>query len=420
MAKTPDPNYWGNPPQTPTSKYAQNTNGMPPQYPYGQNPYAQVASQPAVNPQPTADPAAPASAEADQQTGAGGQPAPQPAQQPPVDWNYNQPTQQMPNNQMPAQQPGQQAGQQPNPQMPTQPMPGTPGAQYNPYNAAPQKKSSKGIVLAIIIVVVLVLFAGIAACTACSAVISDIAGDSDMIIDSGNGHDGFGSSDSTYTDEETLLMNEQFRETYDLADDVGSHENDNQAITADELQTVAQNNFTTPEVNPNDNMEYAPGVYTVCTDLQAGSYWMTGSNTNISHFYILRASSADSSRYDVVHSNSYYGHNLMELEEGDVLVLDNNGYMLPVEELNDTFNAPYTSGVYRVGTDIPAGTYKLSMGEAEDYGAYYVMSDLKYNDSSYEETNYYAEGTTNITDTITLEEGTYVELYNMQLTPQNA
>ena len=50
---------------------------------------------------------------------------------------------------------------------------------------------------------------------------------------------------------------------------------------------------------------------------------------------------------------------------------------------------------------------------ANTYSAYYVMSDLNYGDDSYLESDYFVSGDTGTE--ITLEEGTYVELYNMCL-----
>lgn len=104
----------------------------------------------------------------------------------------------------------------------------------------------------------------------------------------------------------------------------------------------------------------------------------------------------------------------MDLEEDEVLVLINDGTMTPLASMDETFSEPYTSGTYRVGTDIPAGTYQLQLGEADDYSACYVMKDLEFSDSSYLLETYYIEG--DQPDEVTLQEGTYIELYNMTMT----
>ena len=155
-------------------------------------------------------------------------------------------------------------------------------------------------------------------------------------------------------------------------------------------------------------------MYFVGSDLPQGSYWFTGSNDELSYFFILEPTETEGT-FNVDHINNYYGHNLMEVEEGEVLVLVNNGTMQPLDSFKETFSAPYLSGTYRVGTDIPAGTYQLSLGEANDYSACYVMSDLDFDTDSYLYEAYYIEG--DDPEEITLDEGTYVELYNMSMKP---
>ena len=86
--------------------------------------------------------------------------------------------------------------------------------------------------------------------------------------------------------------------------------------------------------------------------------------------------------------------------------------------MDETFSSPYQSGVYRVGIDIPAGTYQLKLGPADDYSACYVMKDLNFTDDSYLFEGYYIEG--DQPDEVVLEEGTYVELYNMCMTSLTA
>ena len=64
-----------------------------------------------------------------------------------------------------------------------------------------------------------------------------------------------------------------------------------------------------------------------------------------------------------------------------------------------------------MGADIPAGTYTLSAGKADDYYGYYVMKDLSYNKDSYLDQGYFMN--VNEHPTVTLEEDTYIELYNL-------
>ncbi len=188
------------------------------------------------------------------------------------------------------------------------------------------------------------------------------------------------------------------------------------AFTENDLATVQATCFNNASIKPDANGNYGVGVYHVGTDLPAGTYWFSGSSSQLSYFYILTPTSSGASTYNVSHVNNYYGHNLMELQEGEVFILDNQGTMTPIEKMTQKFSQPYTSGVYRVGTDVPAGTYKLTVGDgANDYSACYVMSDLNFNDSSYLYSNYFVPGDN--PGEVVLEEGDYIELYNMQMTP---
>lgn len=40
----------------------------------------------------------------------------------------------------------------------------------------------------------------------------------------------------------------------------------------------------------------------------------------------------------------------------------------------------YNTGVYRVGSDIPAGEYKVTTNEDEEYGYYSVTNDMNGDD----------------------------------------
>lgn len=329
MAKTPDPNYWGNPPITPT--------------PHGTQP-----SNAPANPVP-----------------------PQSAQQPPAGY-YAQPT--------------------------------------NTANAAPTAppKKSNSVVVAIVTIIVVVLFFGMAGCAACTALVSSVGG-------SISAERSFDSALPPSLEEElgtstAADFNEYARQFFAL----GSGD----ALSESELASIKSSSFKNNPLTPDSDGEYAPNVYKVGTDLPAGSYWLEGEDRSLSYFFILQPSETDASKYDVVHVNNYYGHNLIDLKDGQYFILSNEDGMEPLSKMNDTFNAPYTSGVYRVGTDIPAGSYELTAGKANDLYSYYVMSDLSFETSSYVDTGTYMDDSVKVE--VVLEEGTYLELYNMKATPKTA
>lgn len=293
-----------------------------------------------------------------------------------------------------------------------QPPYGQPPYNAYPYNTPPappappiaRKTSHKGAIAAIIVVLVLAAVFGIGGCTACTAAV--------LTLDAGSNYEDLPFNDDTtpppdYGSDDTAFMNQSLRSTFGLS---GSG-----SITESDLATIKDTAFPNATTAPDAQGRYAAGIYRVGTDIPAGTYWFSGSSTDLSYFYVL-VNTLDDNTYDTIYANSYYGHNLMELLDGDVLVLDNNGTMEPIEAMTDAFTPPYHSGVYRVGTDIPAGTYYLGVGDgADDISACFVMSDLYFDDSSYLYSSTFLPG--DDPGTVTLEDGTYVELYNMTMRP---
>ena len=274
-----------------------------------------------------------------------------------------------------------------------------------PFTPAPSRKH-RGCIIAVIIALILVVSLGIAGCVACTNLL-----DSRVSYQTNQSYP-FALQPSTpqpSTNAENSLNNEFFRDAFDL-----DEATPNSSLSTDELNSIQSSYFSDSTKKPNEEGFYSDGVYFVRNDLPEGSYWFTGEDDSLSFFFILDPTE-NNDTYDVVHINNYYGHNLMEVKNGEVLVLVNKEGMKPLDSLDETFSAPYQSGTYRVGTDIPAGTYQLQLGTVDDYSACYVMSDLSYSQDSYLFEAYYIKG--DKPEEITLDNGTYIELYNMSMTP---
>ena len=106
----------------------------------------------------------------------------------------------------------------------------------------------------------------------------------------------------------------------------------------------------------------------------------------------------------------YFGNYLTELDRGDVIAFlpgDDSLHMYPVAKAAFSPEAPYRSGLYRVGTDIPAGTYTITVQEdaaahtSNDSGAF-VMKDLDFDDDSITDTKYVIAGGS---QTVTVQDG---------------
>ena len=158
----------------------------------------------------------------------------------------------------------------------------------------------------------------------------------------------------------------------------------------------------------------SPGVYVVGADIDPGLYFLEGSPAGVGDFYVFDEEGPDS--YELDHSIVYIGNYLVQLERGDAVAYlpgDEALRMYPIERASFAPEAPYRSGLYRVGTDIPAGEYKVTVQQDASEGtayesAAYIMKDLEFDDDSFVDTKYVAAGGT---QTIVVEEGQYLELF---------
>lgn len=163
------------------------------------------------------------------------------------------------------------------------------------------------------------------------------------------------------------------------------------------------------------------GIYFVGSgknDVKAGQYWIGGSDTNESYYFVLEKSSVIKNNYTCKLVNTYYGHNIAEVSDGQVLVVINGeeGFCT-LSKMNKKFSDPYTNGVFRVGTDIPEGTYFLQPGKDPDNKfAYYVMDNLSYEGDYIVDQKEETEISAFTGLQVTVKNGQYLELYNATAT----
>lgn len=164
-----------------------------------------------------------------------------------------------------------------------------------------------------------------------------------------------------------------------------------------------------------------PGVYEVGTskDIAPGLYFLEGSQTKENNYLVF--SSNDDGTYDLDDAVVYFGNYFTQLEKGDVIAFTGTDDLRFYEASKATFTpqAPYQSGVYRVGTDIAAGTYSIqpqaeAVKVAEQDSAAFVMKDLEFDTDSITDTKYVIKGSV---QTVTVKDGDYLELYAATATP---
>ncbi len=169
-----------------------------------------------------------------------------------------------------------------------------------------------------------------------------------------------------------------------------------------------------------DGNNASEGVYIIGRDIDAGLYFMQGSASTESSYYIFtpEGSGTFSLKCAVSYTGNYFG----DLKDGDIIVFlpkADGARMLPADDADFDPQAPYGGGLYRVGEDIPAGTYRVSVSDTapknatQDYAAY-VMGDLDFNDDSILETHYLLRG---ISQEVTVEDGQWLELFGATATP---
>lgn len=166
-----------------------------------------------------------------------------------------------------------------------------------------------------------------------------------------------------------------------------------------------------------------PGIFEVGVgkDLEPGLYYLEGSQTEESNFLVFEQEGADA--YELDDSVVYFGNYFTQLEPGDLIVFagPKGSHLYPAAKASVEAASPYQSGVYRVGIDVPAGTYAVTVqaeaSAATEYeSAAYVMKDLEFEDDSIVETKYVIAGGS---QTITVTDGQYVELFAAVMEPMN-
>ena len=169
-----------------------------------------------------------------------------------------------------------------------------------------------------------------------------------------------------------------------------------------------------------DEGKAAPGVYVVGRDIDEGLYFLQGNPSTESECYLFAPEG--SGTYSMSTAVTYTGNYFADLEKGQVVVFmpsANSMLMIPADQADFQPQAPYASGLYRVGQDIPAGTYTITVSPdaphnaSQDYAAY-VMKDLDFDDDSITDSKPLLRGGT---QTITVEDGEWLELFGTIATP---
>ena len=163
-----------------------------------------------------------------------------------------------------------------------------------------------------------------------------------------------------------------------------------------------------------DEGKATAGVYVVGRDIDEGLYFLQGNPSTEAEFYLFDPEGFGT--YSISAAVTYTGNYFADLENGQVIAFMPSAQtmlMIPADQADFQPQAPYASGLYRVGKDIPAGTYSITVSPdaphnaSQDYAAY-VMKDLDFDDDSITDSKPLLRGST---QTITVEDGEWLELF---------
>lgn len=282
--------------------------------------------------------------------------------------------------------------------VPPGPPPSPYGAYYTGPAPVPQKPKRKvwPWVLGIALLVILLTFGG---CVGCAFV--------SVVAFSNDSSDSYASDTYAY----------DFDYDYEL-DNPDAYDDLFAGSTIDEIEGI----YGLTTQTPGSDGRCIAGIYVVDAtgDLQPGLYYFGGSQTAESAFYLYEPT--DDGTYLIDTGITYFGNYYMELDQGDLIVfapgVDDLAFS-PADEAPVACTAPYPSGLYRVGTDIPAGSYTIRVQEeaaatTSNECAAYVMTDLQFDDDSIVDTKYVAVGGS---QKVTVTDGQWLELFAVTAEP---
>lgn len=144
---------------------------------------------------------------------------------------------------------------------------------------------------------------------------------------------------------------------------------------------------------------YPAGMYKVGTDLPAGEYMFLATGSASAYF----CASEDANQDRIIENENFDSYFFATVSEGQYVEASRCVFVKAADYFITTDPANLSAGMYRVGTDIPAGEYKLTA--TSNFGGYYCIygsSDIPFkivNNDNFENTAY-----------VTLLSGQYVIL----------
>lgn len=155
---------------------------------------------------------------------------------------------------------------------------------------------------------------------------------------------------------------------------------------------------------------YAPGVYMIGTDLPAGEYVLVAASAERSAYYAVYP---DASKSDILGNNNFELMDYVTVYNGQILEV-NRASLVPSEEFDiDMTDLMVGSGRFKVGRDIPAGTYRLEKNRSGRTFGYYAVYNSSLPDADIIQNNNFESN-----DYVTVYDGQYLEISGCSATLQ--
>ncbi|WP_214783255.1 hypothetical protein [Exiguobacterium sp. S3] len=100
------------------------------------------------------------------------------------------------------------------------------------------------------------------------------------------------------------------------------------------------------------------GNYKVGTDIDAGTYLIVADG-GMTYYQLAKDSTGELT--SIITNDNIIGHAILTMNEGEYLTVS-SGWFMPLDKVTDELKPKsgyYMEGMYRVGTDIPAGEYQI-------------------------------------------------------------
>ncbi len=118
---------------------------------------------------------------------------------------------------------------------------------------------------------------------------------------------------------------------------------------------------------------YSAGNYKVGSDIPAGTYYIECTDSKWSAYFCI---SADSNGDKILENDNFNTHTFITIENGQYLEIKRGKATLASSITDLVPGSSFGEGMYRVGTDIEAGEYKLTSTDATWPGYYCVYDNV--------------------------------------------